>query len=165
MAIGCISVLLFVFLAAYCLLPTAHSAKAEPANVQPRPVGVVTDTPAITIAAAAATSSATPTTSAREAQIQWTFGTVSGTYSSCTVQAKTSYDGVSFLTLGSPASVTVTSNTVNAWTVIEQLGTTSVTTSSVSSSAALGFGQLTEFSFSCSSYGTSAPVSISVIYR
>ncbi len=135
-------------------------------NVQPRPVGVVTDTPAITIATAAATTSSTPTTSAHEAQIQWTFGTVSGTYSSCTVQAKTTYDGTNYLTLGSPVTVTATSGAVNAWTLIEQLGTSSVTTSAVSSAAALGFGQLTMFSFACSgSYGTSAPVSVSVIYR
>jgi hypothetical protein len=126
---------------------------------------VIVDTPAITIAGAAASSTATPTTSAHEAQILWNFGTVSGTYSSCTVQAKTSYDGVNFLTLGSAVSITVTSNTLNAWTIIEQLGTTSVTSSAVSSTAALGFGQLTEFSFSCSSYGTSAPVAVSVIYR
>ena len=133
--------------------------------MQPRPVGVVTDAPAITISTAAATSSATPTTSAHEAQIQWTFGAVSGRYSSCTVQAKTSYDGTNFLTLGSPASVTATSGTVNAWTVIEQMGTGSVTTSAVSSTAALGFGQVTEFAFSCASYGTAAPVTVSVIYR
>lgn len=133
--------------------------------MQPRPTGVIVDTPAITIAGAAASSTATPTTSAHEAQILWNFGTVSGTYSSCTVQAKTSYDGVNFLTLGSAVSITVTSNTLNAWTIIEQLGTTSVTSSAVSSTAALGFGQLTEFSFSCSSYGTSAPVAVSVIYR
>ena len=149
----------------FVLQPRASAAPAGGVNVQPRPTGVIVDTPTITIAGASATTTATPTTSAREAQIQWTFGTVSGTYSTCTVQAKTSYDGVNFLTLGSAAPVTVTSNTVNAWTVIEQLGTTSVTTSSVSSSAALGFGQVTEFAFSCSSYGTSAPVSISVIYR
>ena len=163
--IACISGLLFVFLAAYCLLPTAFSVKAAPVNVQPRPVGVVTDTPAITITTAAATSSATPTTSTHEAQIQWAFGTVSGTYSSCTVQAKTSYDGTNYLTLGSAATVTATSGAVNAWTIIEELGANSVTTSAVSSTTALGFGQLTEFTFSCSSYGTSAPVSISVIYR
>lgn len=149
----------------FVLQPRARAAPAGGVNVQPRPTGVIVDTPTITIAGASATTTATPTTSAREAQIQWTFGTVSGTYSTCTVQAKTSYDGVNFLTLGSAAPVTITSNTVNAWTVIEQLGTTSVTTSSVSSSAALGFGQLTQFAFSCSSYGTSAPVSISVIYR
>jgi hypothetical protein len=155
----------FALLAGYCLLPTANSVKAAPVNVQPRPVGVVTDTPAITITSAAATSSATPTTTAHEAQIQWAFGTVSGTYSSCTVQAKTSYDGTNYLTLGSAATVTATSGAVNAWTIIEELGANSVTTSAVSSTAALGFGQLTEFTFSCSSYGTSAPVSISVIYR
>jgi hypothetical protein len=126
---------------------------------------VIVDTPAITIAGATATSTATPTSTAHEAQIEWNFGTVTGTYSTCTVQAYTSYDGANYLTLGSAASVTATSNTLNAWTIIEQLGTTSVTTSSVSSTAALGFGQLTRFTFSCSSYGTGAPVSISVIYR
>jgi hypothetical protein len=152
-------------LSAFCFLPSNFPGAPAPTNVQPRPTGVVVDAPAITIAGTAATTTATPTSAAHEAQIQWNFGAVSGTYSSCAVQLKTSFDGTNWLTLGSAASVTVTSNTLNAWTVIEQLGTTSVTTSSVSSSAALGFGQLTEFSFSCSSYGTSAPVSISVIYR
>jgi hypothetical protein len=163
---------LLVLFAAYCLLPTAHFVSGAPAtNVQQRPTGVITDTPTITIAGAAATSTATPTTTAHEAQIEWAFGTVTGTYSTCTVQALTSYDGTNFLTLGSAASVTVSSGEFNAWTVIEQLGTTSVTTSSVSANttagsvAALGFGQLTKFAFSCSSYGTSAPVSVSVIYR
>jgi len=143
-----------------CLLPVRAAA-----NVQQRPTGVVTDTPAITIAGATATTAATPTTSAHEAQIQWTFGTVVGSYGTCTVQAKTSYDGVNFLTLGSAVSVTATAGTVNAWTIIEQLGTTSMTTSSVSATAALGFGQLTKFAFACSSYGTSAPVAVAVIYR
>lgn len=129
------------------------------------PVVFTVDTPAITIAGATADTTATPTTAAREAQILWTFGTVSGTYSTCTAQAKTSDDGTNYLTLGSAAAITVTSNTVNAWTVIEQLGTTSVTTSAVSSTAALGFGQLTKFTFACSGYGTSAPVTITVIYR
>jgi hypothetical protein len=81
------------------------------------------------------------------------------------VQAETSFDGANYLTLGSAVSVTATSKTVNAWTVIEQLGTTSVTSSAVSSTAALGFGQTTEFVFACLSYGTTAPVTISVIYR
>ena len=157
---------LVLLLAAYCVLPAAHFVKAAPAaNVQPRPVGVVTDTPAIAITNAAATTSATPTTSAHEAQVLWTFGTVNGTYSSCAVQAKTSYDGVNYLSLGSPVTVTATTGTVNAWTIIEQLGTNSVTTSAASSTAAVGFGQVTELTFSCSSYGTAAPVNISVIYR
>jgi hypothetical protein len=81
------------------------------------------------------------------------------------VQAKTSYDGTNYLNLGSAVTVTTTSGAVNAWTIIEELGTGSVTTSAVSSTAALGFGQLTEFTFGCSSYGTAAPVSINVIYR
>ena len=157
-------------LAAYWLLPTADPVKAAPAgsggaNVQQRAVGVVTDTPAITITTTAATSSATPTTSAHEAQIQWLFGTVSGSYSGCTAQAKTSYDGVNFLTFGAPVAVTASTGTLNAWTLVEELGGNSVTTSAVSSSAALGLGQLTQFTFSCTSYGASAPVSVSVIYR
>jgi len=135
-------------------------------NVQQRPTGVVTDTPAITIAGATADTTSTPTTTAHEAQIQWTFGTVTGTYTSCTAQAKTTYDGSTWLTLGSAAGLTVTTGTVNAWTILEQAPTTSVTTSSVSSTAALGFGQLTKFTFACSgSYGTSAPLTVSVIYR
>lgn len=150
---------------ALVLNPRCWPGAPSPANVQPRPVGVITDTPTITIANGTATTTSTPTTSAREAQIQWTFGAVTGSYGTCTVQAKTSYDGTNFLTLGSAVSVTATSNTVNAWTLIEQFGTSSVTSSAVSSTAALGFGQATEFVFACSSYGTSAPVSISVIYR
>jgi hypothetical protein len=156
-------------IAASSLFPVPYSLKAAapaPANVQPRPLGVITDTPAITIAGAAATTTATPTSSAHEAQVQWAFGTVTGTYTSCTVQAKTSYDGTNYLTLGAAVSVSVASNALNAWTIIEELGTTSVTTSTASPSAALGFGQLTEFSFACSgAYGTSAPVTVSVIYR
>jgi hypothetical protein len=82
------------------------------------------------------------------------------------VQAKTSYDGVNYLTLGSAVPVTVSTNAVNAWTIIEELGTDSVTSSAVSSTAALGFGQLTMYTFACSGgYGASAPVTVSVIYR
>jgi hypothetical protein len=151
---------------ALVLSPKIWRAHAAGTNVQPRPVGVVTDTPSITIAGAAASTSATPTTSAREAQIQWAFGTVGGTYSTCTVQAKTSYDGVNYLTLGSAVPVTVSTNALNAWTIIEELGTGSVTTSAVSATAALGFGQLTMYTFACAGgYGTSAPVTVSVIYR
>ena len=152
--------------------PPVHAAGPAPygagagTNVQPRPTGVVTDKPAITIAGATADTTSTPTTTAHEAQIQWTFGTVTGTYTTCTAQTKTSYDGSTWLTLGSAASLTVTTGAVNAWTILEQAPTTSVTTSAVSSTAALGFGQATKFTFACSGgYGTSAPVTVSVIYR
>jgi hypothetical protein len=146
--------------------PVWQPVHAAGTNVQPRPTGVVVDTPAVTIAGATADTTSTPTTTAHEAQIQWVFGTVSGSYTTCTAQAKTSYDGSTWLTLGSAVSVTVTTGTVNAWTIIEQAGTTSVSTSAVSSTAALGFGQATKFTFACSGgYGTSAPVSVSVIYR
>ena len=164
---------LSIFVGIFCiavlvcsLFRVPYSLKAAPAaNVQPRPTGVVVDTPTIAIAGASATTSYTPTSSAHEAQMQWNFGTVSGTYSSCTVQLKTSFDGTNWLTLGTAASVTVSSNALNAWTVLEQLGTTSVTTTTPSASAAAGFGELTEAVFACSSYGTSAPVTVSVIYR
>lgn len=164
-------VLVLLFLAVLCglfLNPKCWGpaqAAAAPANVQPRPTGVVVDTPTISIAGAAATTTSTPTTTAHEAQVQWTFGSVVGSYGTCTVQANTSYDGVNYLTLGGAVSVTATTGAVNAWTIIEQLGTTSVTTSSVSATAALGFGQATKFTFACSTYGTSAPVTVSVIYR
>jgi hypothetical protein len=161
---------LVLLLAALCALflnprcwPPVHAAGT---NVQPRPTGVVTDTPAITIAGATADTASTPTTTAHEAHIQWTFGTVTGTYTTCTAQAKTSYDGSTWLTLGSAVPLTVTTGAVNAWTILEEVGTTSVTSSSVSSTAALGFGQLTKFTFACSGgYGTSAPVNVAVIYR
>lgn len=147
------------------LLTTAFvgTLAAQNANITPR---AIVDTPTITIAAVTADTTVTPTTTAREAHIQFTFGTVTGTYTTCTVQAKTSYDGTNFLTLGTAVSVTVTTGTINAWTLIEQVGTTSVTTSAVSSSAALGFGQSTKFTFACSgAYGTTAPVTVSAIYR
>jgi hypothetical protein len=92
---------------------------------------------------------------------------VTGTYTTCTAQAKTTYDGSTWLTLGSAVSLTVTTGAVNAWMILEQGASESaLTTSAASSTAALGFGQLTKFTFACSGgYGTSAPVTVSVIYR
>ena len=156
-------VLFGLFLNPRCWQPV----QAATANVQQRPTGVVTDTPTITIAGATADTTSTPTTTAREAQVQWAFGTVTGTYTTCAAQAMTSYDGSTWLTLGSAVSLTVTTGAVNAWTILEQGASESaLTTSAVSSTAALGFGQLTKFTFTCSgAYGTSAPVTASVIYR
>ena len=128
--------------------------------------GAVTDQPTITITTATADTTATPSTTTREAMVQFKFSTVVGSYGTCTVQAKTTYDGPNYLALGGAVTVTVSTGTVNAWTLIEQLGTTGVTTSSASSSVALGFGLLTKYTFACSGgYGTSAPVTISVVYR
>ena len=91
---------------------------------------------------------------------------MAGTYSNCTVQAKTSFDGVNFLNLGSAAAVTVTPGAANAWDIYQQApATTGVTTTPVSNSAAAGFGKLSEFAFACSAYGSSAPVTITVIYK
>jgi hypothetical protein len=158
-------------LAALCLLPTAlrlPSVQAAPtATVRNVPSVWVVDSPSITIAGATATTTATPSTGAHEAHIQWIFQTVSGSYGTCTAQMKTSYDGgTTWLTLGSAQSITVTSNTVNAWDIYQQAPSTSaVTNTSTSATAATGFGQQTEITFSCSSYGTSAPVTITAIYK
>ena len=128
--------------------------------------GPVVDSPTITIAGATVTSSSTPTTSGREAHVIWVFGTVSGTYTSCTAQAQTAPDGATFLNLGGTAALTVTSGAVNAWDIYQQAPvTTGVTVTAPSSTAATGFGQLTNFKFACTGYGTSAPVTITVIYR
>ena len=128
--------------------------------------GYILDNPILTIAGATTTTKPTSTTGVTTAHVTWVFGTVSGTYSSCTVQAKTSYDGVNWLNLGSAASVTVSTNAVNAWDIDQQAPvTTGVTTTTVSNSAAAGFGQSSEYTFACSAYGTSAPVTITAIYK
>ncbi len=130
------------------------------------PFSALIDAPTITITTATADTTETTTTGAERAEIQWKFGTVDGTYTTCTVQAKTTYDGTNYLTLGNAASVTVTTGASNAWTLIAQQGTTTVTTSAVSATAALGFGRMTKYTFGCSgAYGTSAPVTISTIYQ
>jgi hypothetical protein len=128
--------------------------------------GYILDNPVLAIAGAGITTNPTSSTGVTTAHVAWVFGTVSGTYTGCTVQAKTSYDGINFLTLGSAASVTVSSNAVNAWDIYQQAPvTTGVTTTTASSTAAAGFGQLSEYAFACSSYGTSAPVTITAIYK
>jgi hypothetical protein len=123
--------------------------------------------PAINIAGAAATSAPQDTSGVTTAHIQMAFGSVSGSYGTCSCQAKTSFDGTNFLTLGSAASITATTSTINAWDIYGQVGvTTGVTVTTPSSSAASGFGAWTEYYFSCSgSYGTSAPATINVIYK
>jgi hypothetical protein len=128
--------------------------------------GYILDNPILTIAGATTTTNPTSTTGATTAHVTWVFGTVSGTYTSCTVQAKTSFDGVNWLNLGSAASATVATNAVNAWDIYQQAPvTTGVTTTTVSNSAAAGFGQWSEYTFACSAYGTSAPVTITAIYK
>ena len=82
------------------------------------------------------------------------------------MQAKTTYDGTTYLTLGSAVAVTATTGTGTAWSLFAQNGTTNVTTSSPSTTVALSFGVKTKFTFACSgAYGTSAPATVSVIYR
>jgi len=128
--------------------------------------GYILDNPVLSISGTSITTSPTSTAGAATAHITWVFGAVAGSYTGCTVQAKTSFDGVNFLNVGGAASVTVTSNAVNAWDIYQQASTTSgVTTTTVSSSAAAGFGQLSEYAFACSAYGTSAPVAITAIYK
>ena len=128
--------------------------------------GYILDNPILTIAGASISTTPTSTSGASTAHVAWVFGTVAGAYTGCTVQARTSFDGINFLTLGSAASVTVSSNAVNAWDLYQQAPvSTGVTTTTVSSTAAAGFGQLSEYTFACSGYGTSAPVTITAIYK
>jgi hypothetical protein len=130
------------------------------------PTGYILDSPTLTIAGATATTAPTSVTGVTSVQIQWIFGTVSGSYSGCTVQGKTTLDGVNWLTLGGAASVTVTSNTLNAWRILLQAPATSgVTVTTPSSSAAAGFGDQIEYTFACSGYGTQAPVTIKALYQ
>jgi len=137
-----------------------HSSRRSPA------FGYILDNPILTIAGATTTTSPTSTTGAASAHITWVFGTVAGTYSTCTVQAKTSFDGANFLNLGTAAAVSVASSAINAWDIYQQAPVgTGVTTTAVSNSAAAGFGQWSEYTLACSAYGTSAPVAITVIYK
>ena len=153
-------------LAALSLLCLPVPLKSQQNPVRSSPVGSIADTPSITITTGAANTTYTPTTPAHEVQVQWKFGTVVGTYGTCTVQLQTSFDGTTWLTMGSAAAVTVTTGTVNAWTVQEALGTvTNVQTSTPSATVALGFGQITRGAFSCTTYGTSAPVAINALYK
>src|SRR5271157_573561 len=160
----CIAVMA-VLLAVLSLHPPQVSADAYSSHRFPS-FGYILDNPILTIAGASISTSPTSTTGATTAHVTWVFGTVAGSYSGCTVQAKTSFDGANFLSLGSAASVTVSSNAVNAWDIYQQAPVTSgVTTTTVSSSAAAGFGQWSEYTFACSSYGSSAPVTITAIYK
>ena len=128
--------------------------------------GYILDNPILTIAGASKTTGPTSSAGASAAHVVWAFATVTGTYTSCTVQAKTTFDGVNWLNLGSAAAVTVATNAVNAWDIYQQAPvTTGVTTTTPSNSTAAGFGLSTEFVFACSAYGTSAPVAITAIYQ
>ena len=156
---------LVVLMAVENLRPPQVSADSYSARRYPA-FGYILDNPILTIAGASITTSPTSTIASTAAHVTWVFGAVSGTYTGCTVQAKTSFDGINFLTLGSAASVTVTSNAVNAWDIYQQAPVaTGPTTTAVSNSAAAGFGQLTEYAFSCAAYGSGAPVKITAIYK
>ena len=160
----CIAVLA-VLLATFSLRLPQVSADSYSSHRFPA-FSCILDNPVLTIAGATTTTNPTSTAGATTTHLTWVFGTVSGTYTGCTVQAKTSFDGINWLNLGSAASLTVTSNAVNAWDIYQQAPvTTGVTTTTVSSTAAAGFGQLSEYTFACTGYGTSAPVTITAIYK
>ncbi len=160
----CIAAVL-ALVAVESIRPPQVSADAYSSRHFP-PIGYILDNPFLTIAGAAITTNPTSITGVSTAHVTWVFGTVAGTYSTCTVQAKTSYDGANWLNLGGAAAVTVSSTAVNAWDLYQQAPASSgVTTTAVSSTAAPGFGQLIEYTFACSSYGSSAPVSITAIYK
>ena len=112
----------------------------------------------LTITNAAVDSDPVATMGDHQAAVQLIFGTVSGSYSGCTVQARTSVDGTNYLTLSTAKSITMTTGTSNAWTIIDPVGT------AVSATAANSFGAATRFTLACSSYGTSATANLSVVY-
>ena len=160
----CVAVILTLVLPAV-LAPPPVNAQFTGDQRMP-PFGFITANPAIPITTGSATSAYHATTGVTSAHVQWVFGTVSGTYSGCTMQAKTSYDRTNWLTLGSAAPLTVTTGTLTAWDIYQPApSATSVTVTPPSSSAAMGFGAYTEYVFSCSSYGISAPVTATVIYK
>lgn len=142
------------------LLPIPVALMAQGPTWTTRPVYILNDAPTITIAGATADTTATPTVGMHEVSMQWKFGTVAGSYTTCTVQAKTSIDnGVTYLLLGSAVSVTVTSGTTNVWRLVE------ASSGSVSTTTSPSFGQQTKYTFACSGgYGTSAPVTVSATY-
>lgn len=122
------------------------------------PLSVIRDVPTITITNAANNTTPTNTDGQHEALIQFKFGTVVGSYNTCTIQAYSAANGIDYLPLGSTKPITVTTGTLNQWTLTEPPSTTP------STSAAAGFGQKTYYRFACSSYGTSAPVTVNVTY-
>jgi hypothetical protein len=154
-----------VLVAVSSLRPPQVSADSYSSHRFPA-FGYILDNPVLTLAGGSMTTSPTSTSGVTTAHITWVLGAVSGTYTGCTVQAKTTFDGVNFLNLGSAAAVTVTSNAVNAWDIYQQApATTGVTTTIVSNTVAAGFGQASEYTFACTAYGASAPVTISAIYK
>jgi len=148
---------LFFFL--FLVIVFTHAVVLSYADTRTPPM-IVMDKPTITIAGASTYSTTSVTTGVHEANVQFKFNTVAGTYTGCTVQAYTTIDGINYLTFGSAQAVTVTTGTINTWTLVE-----TAPSSSVSSTAAAGFGVYTKYKFSCAAaYGTSANTSISVIY-
>jgi hypothetical protein len=114
--------------------------------------------PTITITTATATTTNFSSYGMGSLVIYWKFGTVAGTFSTCTVQASTSIDNLNnWLNIGDAVTLTVTTGTANSWIVSAPGGTTVTTTT------ASAFGQRTRFVFACSSYGTSAPSTITVL--
>lgn len=159
---------LFMVLAFLCVHISVPAVSAQSNGTRFPAYGYLISNPTVTIAAGSATTTAQPTSGASLAHVEFDFGTVSGSYATCSVQAKTSYDGTNFLSLGSAASVTVSSNAINAWDIMAQVSnasTPAVTVTAPSSTVAVGFGMLTEYVFSCSTYGASAPVSVTAIYK
>lgn len=122
------------------------------------------DDQSFTLLAVSQDTNPTPSTGSTRADVEIKYGTVVGSYTTCTAQLKTTYNGTDFLTIGTASSVTVTSNTVNTFTVMGQAPvTTGVTNGTVSASAALTIGRQVKITTACSgSYGTTAPYSFSI---
>ena len=159
--------LLALCIGAYRLIPSRHLRTgdlAEASTVFPARAFMISTPTLGPITTATVTSSTDQSTDSTSAHIGLTFGTVTGTYTTCTVQAKTSYDGgTNYVNLGTAESITVTTNTANFWDILAQA---SVSTGVTVTTAPTGFGQYTQYVFACSgAYGTSAPVAnFTVVY-
>jgi hypothetical protein len=113
--------------------------------------------PAMTITTGIADTVPFTTNAASRLNVEFDFGTVAGSYTTCTVQAYTTINGTSYLTIGTARSVTVSTSGIQAWAV------DAGTSASVSSTASQSFGTLSFLELVCSGgYGTSAPVTVSI---
>jgi hypothetical protein len=135
----------FLFVLAVLCLASSAFAQTQPSQQT------------FTVTTVSKDSTPIATTGAHSITFQVKLGTVAGSYSTCTAQAKTTIDGGAspiWLTIGSPASLTVTTGTNNAFTIVEPLAAT------VSATAANGFGRLSKVTIDCGAFGTTAPVTL-----
>jgi len=137
--------------------------------IQGNPISFISDSYNLAIAGVTIDTQITSCSGIRECHAQWVFGTVVGSYTTPTIQAKTSLDSTNWLTIGTAITPTVSTGTLNLWSIWQEVanaGTPAVVTSAASATVALGFGAFLKFTFAASGgYGTSAPVVCTLILK